>query len=196
VVGELVRLVGGMAVETGQAMQRAGLRLAGNRVIKQSAFNFVYPKKPNVVQGAYPALSSWIIGNVWVYPNTTVGERTVLRADDKEISIGVGCDIEDEVVIKGSTGRDHNGLPAKTEIANNVTVGSGSVLDACMIDGGVIIGKNCVISHGVFIGQKAELLDGTVVPPYHRIPEGQVWGGNPAKYVKEAEVKHIMGNVQ
>lgn len=35
----------------------------------------------------------------------------------------------------------------------------------------------------VTIKDCVRLLDGSVVPPYTTIPSGQIWAGNPAKYV-------------
>ena len=44
------------------------------------------------------------------------------------------------------------------------------------------IGTNCIILKGVSIGEKSIVAAGSVV--VKSIPEGQIWGGNPAKFIK------------
>lgn len=47
----------------------------------------------------------------------------------------------------------------------------------------VFIGANCIIGKGITIGQKSIIAAGSVV--VKSIPEGEIWGGNPAKFLKK-----------
>lgn len=49
----------------------------------------------------------------------------------------------------------------------------------------VFLGANCFILKGVHIGNGAVLAAGSVVTK--NIPENQIWGGNPAKFIKNRE---------
>ena len=49
----------------------------------------------------------------------------------------------------------------------------------------VFIGARCIILKGVTIGEKSIVAAGSVVTK--NIPEGEVWGGNPAKFIKKIE---------
>ena len=47
----------------------------------------------------------------------------------------------------------------------------------------VFIGTSCIITKGVTIGEKSIVAAGSVVSK--SIPANQIWGGNPAKFIKE-----------
>lgn len=53
------------------------------------------------------------------------------------------------------------------------------------IDDFVFIGANCIICKGVLIGAKSMVAAGSVV--VSNIPSGEIWGGNPAKFIKKIE---------
>lgn len=47
----------------------------------------------------------------------------------------------------------------------------------------VFIGARCIIGKGVTIGEKSIVAAGSVVT--RNIPAGEIWGGNPAKFIKK-----------
>ena len=47
----------------------------------------------------------------------------------------------------------------------------------------VFIGARCIIMKGVTIGDKSVIAAGSVVTC--NVPEGEIWGGNPAKFIKK-----------
>lgn len=49
----------------------------------------------------------------------------------------------------------------------------------------VFIGARCIIGKGVTIGEKSIVAAGSVVTK--NIPAGEVWGGNPAKFIKKID---------
>ncbi|MBR5476283.1 MAG: acyltransferase [Bacteroidaceae bacterium] len=49
----------------------------------------------------------------------------------------------------------------------------------------VFIGARCIICKGVHIGDKSIVAAGSVVTK--NIPSGEIWGGNPAKFIKDIE---------
>ena len=85
------------------------------------------------------------------------------------------------------------GLNPATLIADHVTIEPYSVLRACRVESHVLIGARSVICEGAIIESGSILTPGSVVPPARRIPSGELWGGNPAKYIRkltEHEVRH------
>lgn len=48
----------------------------------------------------------------------------------------------------------------------------------------VFIGAKCIITKGVTIGEKSIIAAGSVVTK--NVPAGEIWGGNPAKFIKAA----------
>jgi gamma-carbonic anhydrase len=66
-----------------------------------------------------------------------------------------------------------------------VTIGAGSLLRSCIVDDMAVIGERSIIMEGSVVSSKAILLPGTVVPPAKMIPAKEVWGGNPASFVRK-----------
>ena len=54
-----------------------------------------------------------------------------------------------------------------------------------IIEDNVFIGARCIIMKGVTIGEKAIIAAGSVV--VKDVPAGEIWGGNPAKFIKKVE---------
>lgn len=52
-----------------------------------------------------------------------------------------------------------------------------------IIEKGAFIGGGSIILKGVIIGEKSVIGAGSVVT--NNIPEGEIWGGNPAKFIKK-----------
>jgi len=65
---------------------------------------------------------------------------------------------------------------SKTDVANCLPVN---------IEDDVFIGAHTIILKGVNIGAKSIVAAGSVV--VKSIPSGEVWGGNPAKFIREAD---------
>ena len=77
------------------------------------------------------------------------------------------------------------GLSAETVIGRHVTIGASSLLRSVVVEDEAVIGVSCVLMEGSVVETGAMLLDGTLLPPGRRIPARQVWGGAPAKYVRD-----------
>merc|ERR1712232_920842 len=108
------------------------------------------------------------------------------RADSEhEIEIGYSSNVQDGAVITTlpESATLETGFPPITYIGHYVSVGAGSVLVSCRIDDLVLIGDKCTILEGCLVESHTILEPGTVVLPFTRIPSGQKWGGNPAKYI-------------
>jgi hypothetical protein len=87
--------------------------------------------------------------------------------------------------------------PALTEIGRNVVFGFNAsvtchtqqrdaiAIRRVVIGDDVLIGANAVVFSGCCIGQGAVILSGAVVPPDTVIGDYEVWGGLPAKKIKD-----------
>ncbi|CAE6248515.1 unnamed protein product [Arabidopsis arenosa] len=76
------------------------------------------------------------------------------------------------------------GLPAETLIDRYVTVGAYSLLRSCTIEPECIIGQHSILMEGSLVETRSILEAGSVVPPGRRIPSGELWGGNPARFIR------------
>mmetsp|Transcript_20636 Transcript_20636/g.25024 ORF Transcript_20636/g.25024 Transcript_20636/m.25024 type:complete len:189 (-) Transcript_20636:1090-1656(-) len=184
-------IVGEMLVETGHALQRLALRVSGKDVKALDRFRSAGVLLPEVCNSVSVDPSSTIIGGrCTVKGDSTIGRNCVICSEPNTIYIGYGAEIGDDVIINAATEKLSNGLPNKVVIANDVTIGSGSVLQSCLVGDHVKIGEKCIVGEGAYVENGAHLSPGTVVLPGHRIPASQLWAGNPAKYVSDVGGDH------
>lgn len=77
------------------------------------------------------------------------------------------------------------GLSAVTTIGEHVTVGPGCLIRSCKIGDRCVIGERSVLMEGSVIEKHSILEAGSVLPPGKFVPSGEVWGGNPAKFIRK-----------
>lgn len=150
-----------------------------------------YGKEPFTTNDTFIAPSASVIGDVTNWDESSVWYGAVVRADSgHSISIGFSSNIQDGAVVTtmGSQGTLTTGFKPITHIGHYVSVGAGSFLTSCRIDDLVIIGDKCTIMEGSLVESHVILEPGTVVPAYARIPSGQKWGGNPAKFIADITI--------
>lgn len=145
---------------------------------------------PDVAVDAFVAPSAVLAGGVTVDDRASIFYGCVLRADLNYIRIGAYSNLQDRVVVHAAASSP-TGLSAETTVGRYVTVGQNSVLRSCEIEDEVVIGQRCLVLEGAIIEKHAVLADATVVGPGQLIPGGQLWAGNPAKFVREVSGDEI-----
>ncbi len=195
-------LLGKALRETGQALDRLGLTISGVESFRStlSRHRQVMPLGVNYAPEisstkTFIAPTAAVIGRVSVAEGGSVWYGAVLRADTEEAAIKVGknSNIQDRSVLLGG----------KINIGEGVTVGHGAIME-----GNVTIGDHCLIGQGSIIGNdctvqsKSVIAAGAVLLPRTVVPSGQMWAGNPAKFVRpckptetatfEPQSKHYM----
>lgn len=119
--------------------------------------------------------------------------------------IGPQTNVQDRAVISTIT-REFlpSGLSAETVIGVGVTIGHGAMLTSCTIGGNTLIGQGSVVQEGCVslymmrnlsergrhvirchIGNDCIIAAGAVVLPDTIVPDGQLWAGNPAVYIRD-----------
>lgn len=138
-------------------------------------------------KNTYPTLGK----NVWVADNATVagdihlGEDSSvwfgaqMRGDVHEIRIGKRTNIQDNAVIHVT--RNFSG----TYIGDEVTIGHSAIVHAATVQNRCLIGMGAIILDGVTVEKGAMIAAGAVVTPNKTIPSCQLWGGNPARYMRD-----------
>ena len=154
-------------------------------------FNGKMPWKTN---DTFIAPTASVLGQVTNWDRSSVWYNAVVRADSTfPIEIGYCSSIGEGTVVctlpEGHTLK--TGFPPDTFIGHYVVVGAGCVLKSCRIDDLVEIGDKCTIMEGAIVENNTRLEPGTVVPAYARIPKGQLWGGNPAKYIRDLTYEEL-----
>ncbi|WP_339627070.1 acyltransferase [uncultured Winogradskyella sp.] len=112
-----------------------------------------------------------ILGSNVGISNTTIVCSTGIIIEDN-VLIGGGCKIWDtdfhslDYKIRGTKGDRFNNKRESIKIKKNAFIGGGST-----------------ILKGVTIGEKSIIATGSIV--VKSVPDGEVWGGNPAKFIKK-----------
>lgn len=91
--------VGKALRETGQAMERAGLRVEGSLTYtdplsRHRTVLSLYDKTPTVAAGAWVAPSATLVGEVEVAEKASVWYSAVVKGDEGKVTIGEGTNVQ------------------------------------------------------------------------------------------------------
>ena len=138
-------------------------------------------KTPLIDPSCWLADTAVIIGDVEIGPNCTIWFSTVVRGDVCKITIGEKTNIQDGVIIHGTYKKSN------TVIGDEVSIGHGAVLHGCQIHDRVLIGMKAVILDNAVIESNVIVAAGAVVLENDHLKSGFIYGGIPAKPIKELD---------
>lgn len=150
----------------------------------------IFDKAPNVHKDAFVAPSASVIGDVKVGQGSSIWYGCVLRGDVNNIHVGSGSNIQDNSLVhvaKSNVG----GKVLPTIIGDNVTVGHSAVIHGCTVEDEAFVGMGATLLDGVVVEKHAMVAAGALVRQNTRIPSGEVWGGNPAKFLRKLTEEEI-----
>jgi carbonic anhydrase/acetyltransferase-like protein (isoleucine patch superfamily) len=139
------------------------------------------------VEGVYPefgnncfiAPNATIVGDVVMGDECSVWFNAVLRGDVNSIRMGNKVNVQDGAVIHATFRK------TKAIIGNNVSIGHNAIVHGCTVQDNVLIGMGAIVMDSSVIGSNtiiaagAVVLEGTIVEP------GSIYGGVPAKKIKD-----------
>ena len=134
---------------------------------------------PKIAEDAFIAPNAVIIGDVEIGSQTNVWFNCVIRGDVNTIRIGERTNIQDGTVIHVTR------KTGPTKIGSGVTIGHMVLLHACTLEDGSFVGMQSMVMDGATVQTGAMVAAGAVVTPNKTIPTGQIWAGNPAKFMRE-----------
>lgn len=140
---------------------------------------------PQLHESVFVAETAVLIGKIEMGENASVWYNAVLRGDVDWIRIGRGSNIQDGAVMHCSTG------VGPTIIGEEVTVGHRAIVH------GATVGNNCLIGMNATVLDKAVLEDnvvvaaGAVVLEGAHLESGWLYGGIPAKKLKQISPQQI-----
>ncbi len=140
-------------------------------------------KAPQWGENCYLADNASLIGDIIMGDDCSIWFGAVLRADVDAIRIGHRVNVQDCACIHQSHGKP-------VVIDDDVTLGHGAVVHACTIHKGALIGMNAVVLDKAEIGEGAIVAAGAVVLAGTKVGAYELWGGTPAKKLKD--VPHDM----
>ncbi|EPS71345.1 hypothetical protein M569_03414 [Genlisea aurea] len=194
-LGKAFYTVGFWIRETGQALDRLGSRLQGNyhfqeQLSRHRTLMNLFDKVPVVHKDAFVAPSASITGDVHIGGGSSIWYGCVLRGDAKHVGIGTGTNIQDNSLVHVAKS-NLTGKVLPTVIGNNVTVGHSAVLQGCTVEDEAFVGMGATLLDGVVVEKHAMVAAGALVRQNTRIPSGEIWGGNPAKFLRKLTADEI-----
>lgn len=134
---------------------------------------------PRIAGDAFVAPSACVIGDVEIGAGSSVWFNTVIRGDVFYIRIGKGSNIQDGTVIHVSGGTH------ATVIGDDVLVGHNCTIHGCTLEDGSFVGMGSTVLDGAVVETGAMVAAGALVTPGKRVKSGELWGGSPARHLRD-----------
>jgi carbonic anhydrase/acetyltransferase-like protein (isoleucine patch superfamily) len=136
-------------------------------------------KTPRIHPTAWIAPTAIVIGDVEIGPETGIWYGCVVRGDVNEIRIGARTNIQDGTVIHVAA--EGQG----TYIGDEITVGHMVLLHACTVESNAFVGMKSCVMDGAHVERHAMVAAGALLTPGKRVPSGELWGGSPARRIRD-----------
>lgn len=146
-------------------------------------------KTPQIGENTFLAETATIIGDVTMGKDCSVWYNAVIRGDVHYIKIGNMVNIQDNVMLHCT----YEKYPLN--IGNNVSIGHNAIVHGCTIEDNVLIGMGAIVMDGCKVEGNSIIGAGSVVTKNTHIKSGEVWGGIPARKLKDIDVDLLDGEV-
>lgn len=113
----------------------------------------------------------------------------MLRGDGERISIGRRTNIQDGTVIHVRSDELGGGNAQGTIIGNDVTVGHQALLHACILEDRSFVGMQACVMDFARVESGAMVAAGAMVLSKTVVKSGELWGGRPAKKMRDLTEK-------
>jgi gamma-carbonic anhydrase len=134
---------------------------------------------PSIHPDAWIAPNAVVIGDVHIGAFSNIWFGCVVRGDVNTIRIGERTNIQDGTIVHVTR------KTGPTTIGSGITIGHQALLHACTLMDDCFIGMGATIIDGVVVEPGAFVAAGAVVTPNKRVLSAQMWGGNPAKHMRD-----------
>jgi len=165
-------------------------KLLTNKKLKN--MSFILPVKgvlPIMGSNCFIAPNATIVGDVVMGDDCSVWFNAVIRGDVNSIRMGNKVNVQDGAVIHCTYQK------TKTIVGNNVSIGHNAIVHGCTIDDNVLVGMGAIVMDNVKIGSNVIIAAGAVVLEGTVIEPGCIFGGVPAKKIKDISQELINGEI-
>ena len=152
----------------------------------------LHGKTPRIHPSAFIAPGCRIIGDVEIGEQASIWYNCVIRADVNFIHIGARSNVQDGTVIHCDSDMKPGGCP--TIIEDDALIGHMAMLHGCTVRSNALVGLGGIVMDGCVIESGGMLAAGGMLTPGKTIASGQMWGGRPAKYMRDLDENWAMGN--
>jgi carbonic anhydrase/acetyltransferase-like protein (isoleucine patch superfamily) len=140
---------------------------------------------PTIASDAFIAPGAVVIGDVVIGSGATIWFNCVLRGDVNHIRVGARTNIQDGTVVHVSY-KTH-----PTIIGEEVLIGHMATIHGCTLESKAFVGMRATVMDGVVVEREAMVAAGALVAPNKRVPQGQMWAGAPARFVRDVKDEEL-----
>lgn len=146
-------------------------------------------KSPKIGTDTFLAETATIIGDVTMGENCSVWYNAVIRGDVHFITLGNKVNVQDNAMLHCTFEK----FPLI--IGNNVSIGHNAIVHGCTIKDNVLIGMGAIVMDDCTVESNSIIGAGSVVTQGTHIKSGEVWGGIPARKIKDISSELLEGEV-
>lgn len=150
-------------------------------VLPQSQILSFKGKTPKLGDTTFLAPNATIVGDVTIGNNCSFWYGSSVRGDDAPVTIGDNVHLHENVIVHVADLTEF--LP--TIIGNNTIVRPKAIVHACTIESDCFVGDSAIVLDGSVMKKGSALLPHSVLTPHKILPPGELWGGCPARKVKD-----------
>lgn len=125
-----------------------------------------------------------VMGDVSLSDQVSIWYGAVLRGDTESITIGRGCNIQDNAVVHADPGHP-------TILEDYVTVGHSAIVHGAKIGEGSMIGMHSTLLNGCKIGKYCLIAAGALIREGMEIPDFSMVVGMPGKIIRTLSEEDI-----
>ena len=147
-------------------------------------------KSPRFGKNCFVAPNATIVGDVEIGDDCSIWFNAVVRGDVNSIHIGNKVNIQDGVIIHGTYKK------TSVTIGNDVSIGHNAIVHGCIVQDKVLIGMGAIVMDNAEIGKNSIIAAGAVVLEGTKIESGAIYGGIPARKIKDIPADLISGQIE
>ncbi|MEJ8598769.1 gamma carbonic anhydrase family protein [Riemerella anatipestifer] len=146
-------------------------------------------KTPQIGENTFLAETATIIGDVIMGEECSVWYNAVIRGDVHYIKMGNRVNVQDNAMLHCT----YEKYPLV--IGNNVSIGHNAIVHGCTLHDNVLIGMGAIVMDNCVVESNSIVGAGSVVTQGTHIKSGEVWGGIPARKIKDMSPELLEGEV-
>jgi carbonic anhydrase/acetyltransferase-like protein (isoleucine patch superfamily) len=146
-------------------------------------------KTPLFGKDCFIAENATIVGDVVMGDECSVWFNAVIRGDVHYIRMGNKVNVQDGAIIHCTYQK------APTNIGNNVSIAHNAIVHGCTVKDNVLIGMGSIIMDDCIVGSNSIIAAGAVLTKGTVVPPGTIYGGMPAKKLKDISPELSEGEI-
>lgn len=164
-------------------------QLLQNLKLNMALIKELLGKAPQIGENTFLAETATIIGDVTMGRDCSIWYNAVIRGDVHYIKMGNKVNVQDNAMLH-CTYQKH-----PLNIGNNVSIGHNAIVHGCTIKDNVLIGMGAIVMDDCLVEENSIVGAGSVVTQGTHIKSGEVWGGVPARKIKDINSQLLEGEV-